>query len=144
MKPVVFAFLAASGLAAQTAQTTACTATNAPVVLVSLAGIGNVCAPLDVTTLKLQAVNGVWTLSAVSTAQVPLFVDGEVPAGDPDGTRTQWTLASAPYPATSLLLHRNGVLQKPGTDYTLAGNAIKFAVPPQVGDTLLAYYRVQS
>lgn len=72
------------------------------------------------------------------------FVDGEQPQGAVDGLNRSFTLAGTPAPPASLLLYRNGVLQKQGVDYTLVGNAIDFvaAATPQPGDLLLASYRV--
>jgi hypothetical protein len=74
----------------------------------------------------------------------PGFTDGETPAGLINGSNVTFTLAEAPNPSTSLGLYRNGLLQRAGTDYTLSGNVITFATAatPQVGDQLLAYYRV--
>lgn len=71
------------------------------------------------------------------------FVDGETPSGTLDGVNRTFTLAWAPSPAGSLLLFRNGLLQKPGQDYTLSGGQIQFevAATPQTQDTLLAFYR---
>jgi len=71
------------------------------------------------------------------------FVDGETPAGTIDGINTTFTLAAIPNPASSLQLFRNGLLQRPGVDYTLSGATITFAAPsiPQPGDVLLAWYR---
>lgn len=73
------------------------------------------------------------------------FVDQENPAGAVDGANGAFQLTSAPNPATSLTLYRNGMLMKLDQDYTLAGSAITFAPAaiPQPGDTLLASYRVQ-
>ena len=75
---------------------------------------------------------------------LPTFVDGESPAGAVDGSNQTFTLASAPSPAASLRLYRNGLLQQAGTDYTLSGSAITMtsASIPQPGDTLQASYRV--
>lgn len=72
------------------------------------------------------------------------FVDGEEPQGLLDGQNRLFLLAGTPEPEASLLLHRNGVLQKQGLDYTLAGNAVEFvsSATPQPGDVLLASYRV--
>ena len=74
----------------------------------------------------------------------PNFTDEEVPAGPVNGSNLSFTLSAVPVPATSLYLYQNGVLQKAGQDYTLAGNTIQFLAgsTPQTGDTLLASYRV--
>ena len=73
---------------------------------------------------------------------VPSFADAEVPSGLVNGSNTAFTLAHAPNPASSLLLFKNGVLQKKsGADFTLTGAAITFTTAPQTGDTLEAFYR---
>jgi hypothetical protein len=79
-----------------------------------------------------------------SAATGPSFTDGETPGGLVNGANTAFITIVAPTPSSSLALYRNGVMQKPGLDYTLNGNSVQFraASTPQVGDTLLAYYRV--
>jgi hypothetical protein len=74
------------------------------------------------------------------------FTEQENPAGAVDGSNSAFTVAAAPAPATSLALHRNGMLMKPGQDYTISQRAITFLANaiPQPGDTLLASYRVES
>ncbi len=71
------------------------------------------------------------------------FADGEIPAGAVNGTNTVFTLASAPSPASSLELYRNGLLMLQGTDYQISTNTITFflASVPQTGDLLVASYR---
>src|SRR5262249_4436764 len=75
---------------------------------------------------------------------LPGFTDNEAPAGLVDGANTTFVLAAVPNPAGSLVLYRNGVLQKAGLDYALSGNTIQFVAgaTPQPGDTLLTSYRV--
>lgn len=74
----------------------------------------------------------------------PDFVDEELPAGNIDGSNTVFTLAGSPSPGSSLLLFRNGVLQKQGVDYSLSNNQITFlaGAVPSAGDVLAASYRV--
>jgi len=71
------------------------------------------------------------------------FADQETVGGTIDGTNVAFTLANPPSPAAGLVLFRNGVAQKNGLDYTLAGNTITFvtAATPHPGDVLLAWYR---
>jgi hypothetical protein len=71
------------------------------------------------------------------------FADGEVPAGPPNGVNATFTLANVPSPAASLMLARNGIVQKAGLDYLLTGRTITFVAGaiPQDGDVLLAWYR---
>ncbi len=72
------------------------------------------------------------------------FVDGEVPSGTLDGVNAAFTLSSAPNPAASLQVFRNGLLLRPGGDYSLSGSALTFlsGAVPQPGDALVATYRV--
>ena len=71
------------------------------------------------------------------------FIDAEPPAGAIDGSNRGFTLSQAPNPVASLLLYRNGLLQKRLLDYSLSGNAITFipAATPQLGDVLVGSYR---
>jgi hypothetical protein len=72
------------------------------------------------------------------------FVENEVPSGSVDGTNRVFVLAGAPSPSTSLQVHRNGLLQNLGTDYTLSSKTITFSpnAVPQASDILLAAYRM--
>jgi hypothetical protein len=74
----------------------------------------------------------------------PSFVDGDSPAGIVDGANATFTLTSAPSPASSLAIYRNGLLQKLTQDYAFSGRNVVFvaAAIPQPGDTLLASYRL--
>jgi len=73
-----------------------------------------------------------------------VFRDGETPAGALNGVNNVFTLAFQPGPASSLLLYRNGLLQKTGVDYTLTGQTITFlaGATPQADDILVSAYRV--
>jgi len=72
------------------------------------------------------------------------FLDGDSPAGIVDGANTSFSLTGVPNPPESVSVFRNGLLQKPGLDYTIGGRTIQFvaAATPQPGDTLLASYRL--
>jgi len=65
---------------------------------------------------------------------------GETPTGTINGTNTGFTLSTVPSPSASLMLFLNGVEQLAGTDYTLSGNIITYAVAPATGDWHRAYY----
>jgi len=71
------------------------------------------------------------------------FVDAETPGGTLDGANATFTLAGTPNPPASLNLTCNGLIQKPGVDYTLSGSTITFTLTatPLATDTLLAWYR---
>jgi len=76
------------------------------------------------------------------TGSATNFTDNETPGGAINGTNLTFTLASAPNPAGSLRLFRNGLLMDPGGDYTLSGSSITItSTAPQTGDSLAAYYR---
>lgn len=72
------------------------------------------------------------------------YSDGETPAGLVDGSNAVFTITSAPAPAASLVVYRNGLLQKHGLDYALSWNVITFTsgALPQPGDVLTASYRL--
>jgi hypothetical protein len=71
------------------------------------------------------------------------FVDSEIPAGLVNSSNATFSLITAPGPASSLQVFRNGLLMRAGLDYNLSGQAITFlaASLPQTGDALLANYR---
>src|SRR5205807_4987226 len=54
------------------------------------------------------------------------FIDGDALSGLVDGANTSFGLSTAPDPATSLALYRNGILQKSTVDYSLTGTTIQF------------------
>ncbi len=78
-----------------------------------------------------------------ATAVTGTFVDGETPSGSVNGSNVAYVLSQAPNPASSLLMYRNGILQKRFLDYDLTGATVTFSAPstPQPGDVLLASYR---
>ena len=134
---------------------------NAPITMAQVTGLDSYLSALNsslatVTALANQLSSTVATLSsslnslttqvnAFSTgSSTALFTDAEIPAGNINGTNTQFTLANTPATAASVMLYRNGVLQSNGIDYTISGANITFAHAgtPQANDTLLAYYRV--
>ena len=105
-----------------------------------LPGTGYVLVTLD-ASLSLNTAVSPPVLSAVPAVPIN-FADAEVPAGTPNGTLATFTLAHAPV-GSSLHLHRNGLRQLAGLDYTISGNTVTFlaVATPQTGDTLLADYR---
>jgi hypothetical protein len=76
--------------------------------------------------------------------QLPGYSDGESPTGVVDGANDTFGLVGQPTPPASLLLFRNGMLQKQGFDYTLSGTVLTYSggAIPQPGDTLVASYRL--
>ena len=72
-----------------------------------------------------------------------VFQDAETPSGVIDGVNVTFILAVTPNPAASLVLTKNGIIQKSGGDFTLSLATITFlaGAEPQVGDTLLSWYR---
>jgi hypothetical protein len=78
-----------------------------------------------------------------SSGVLPLYADSETPTGSVDGTNTVFTLNYTPSPTGSLALFRNGLLMRPGSDYSISGNTLVFFLGsvPQPGDLLVANYR---
>jgi len=101
-------------------------------------------APLTDDCAKFDA-NGniVSATGSCGSVHVPVFRDAVVPSGTVNGTNAVFTLSPAPSPPESLALTRNGLVQKSGSDYTLAAGTITFTsgAIPQTGDTLLAWHR---
>ena len=83
-------------------------------------------------------------VASYRTASVPgvTFVDAETPVGTVNGSNTAFTLSSAPNPASSVIVYRNG-LRVASAAYSVAGSTITFASGevPQTGDVLLCSYR---
>jgi hypothetical protein len=73
-----------------------------------------------------------------------VIVDPEPPAGNVDGVNAVFALPAEPKPRSSLLLYRNGLLQRENIDFTLAGQNVTFLAGsiPFPGDILLAAYRM--
>lgn len=82
--------------------------------------------------------------SGGTTSLGAVFRDGETPTGEVNGVNTIFALSDVPNPTSSLLLYRNGLLQKTGVDYTLSGSVITFlsGAVPQTGDILVGAYRI--
>jgi hypothetical protein len=74
------------------------------------------------------------------------YVDNEIPLGDVNGVNAMFTLSTAPVPAASLSVFRNGMLQTPGSSYTLQGSTVTFLAGhlPQAGDQVMVSYRVSA
>ena len=72
-----------------------------------------------------------------------VFQDAETPSGTIDGVNDTFTLVTSPDPPASLELTKNGVVQKPGVDFSLSSDTVTFLAGaiPRTGDTLLVWYR---
>jgi hypothetical protein len=105
----------------------------------TVTGVGNTVTTLGNTVTSLSA--QVNALSAGSSTA--MFADSETPSGTMDGTNANFSLATAPAPAASLQLYRNGLQQLSGTDFTLSGNTITFLNGniPKLSDIVQAFYR---
>ena len=55
-----------------------------------------------------------------------------------DGSRTQFTLSNAPSNVQQIILSLNGVVQKPGTAFTLSGSTVTLASAPASGTDYFA------
>lgn len=66
----------------------------------------------------------------------------EIPTGDIDGINKNFSIRNNPFPAESLMLYVNGILQKQGaaSDYLLTGKDIFFNNAPLIGSNISATY----
>lgn len=125
-----------------------------PLVTVAIAPPGTtgtrqqiVCLSLDKVAFTVDGSTNPPTLKILFPPQTPpansaVFVDDETPAGVIDGVNRAFTLSVAPVTA-SVKVYRNGVRQRAGVDYSLAGNVITFILEsmPSGDDILLVDYR---
>ncbi len=79
------------------------------------------------------------------SSSVVLFSDAETPQGVMNGTNAVFALDHSPAPAGSLMLFRNGLLQRMGIDFQLSASTITFlgGSVPGAGDLLTVYYRYE-
>lgn len=70
------------------------------------------------------------------------IVDDENISGTINGVNQTFTINHAPSPVSSLKVYRGGARQRITEDYTLSGSTITFTIAPQVGEILLADYRI--
>lgn len=69
-----------------------------------------------------------------------LFADQEVPSGVMNALNTVFTLLAAPNPPISLQIFYNSSLLDP-TQYSLTTNTITLGFAPDLGDSLVTFYR---
>lgn len=79
-----------------------------------------------------QSVYAFYSGDSVKTLQ-------EVPTGMVDGSNDTFDLSSAPVNANALLLYLDSVVVEK-TDFTLSGTTIVLDTPPELGQTLYAFY----
>lgn len=151
----IVGFFAHGGVRAQTginASQIVCPASSLPVAAVAIpvpatpgtaARTNIVCAILDPASFRVDLSGPVPRLIAVAGGSTDITVDGEALGGIIDGQNAVFSLTTAPNPASSLRVYRNGVRQQLGQDYTLSGSTLTFIHPPTGGDSLLADYRHQ-
>jgi hypothetical protein len=73
------------------------------------------------------------------------FVDNQTPNGTINGVNLVFNLSSAPNPASSLRLYKNGILLMQSVDYKVGGSTITFlnaGSAPTSGDSLVSFYRI--
>lgn len=68
-------------------------------------------------------------------------VENEVPSGTIDGVNRSFALKSTPNPPTSVVLFKQQLRQILGTDFTVNGNRIVYAVAPALNDKHVCDYR---
>jgi hypothetical protein len=111
-----------------------------PVALNQVSGLSAALASINNAIATLTSQLG----TAGSSNSNAAFVDAETPAGTFDGANTTFTLSKIPFPASSLAVYRNGVLQTLGVDYTVSGATVTFLAgsAPKASDLVSTYYRV--
>lgn len=67
-------------------------------------------------------------------------VKQEVPTGTINGSNTTFTLSESAHEQDSLMVFKNGLLQKYTTDYTLSGTTITFVTAPATASELVIVY----
>lgn len=76
-------------------------------------------------------VNGKW---------IDDIFEQESPSGDIDGVNDTFTLSTAPHSSKSVKLYLNGLILAQSQDYTVNGQTITMAEPPQTGQEIYAFY----
>lgn len=85
--------------------------------------------------------NGSITISSTGAASLSTLMSwNDAVTGSADGSNTSFSLSNSPNPTTSLMFYVNGVLQKPGSDFSLSGSSITTTFPPDAGSHLVATY----
>lgn len=78
--------------------------------------------------------------ATIPVSAISGFVNNSMPTGVVDGANAAFVLANTPI-AGAEQIFRNGILQTPTTDYTIAGATVTFGVAPLVGSVIRASYR---
>ena len=94
-----------------------------------------------ITLLGLQAVSPSGPTKTSVSVTIPDFSDAEIPSGVCNGQNTVFRLGNTPLSTCRPLVALNGVTQCPGLDFTVSGNTLTFAVPPDPGGVLVVWYR---
>lgn len=92
----------------------------------------------DATSARLTSVR---SLALPVPSVTVSFADGETPSGLVDGVNRIFVLSRPPVPASSLVLHWNGLALRAGDDYTIVGSIITTVTAPAPSDVLLVWYR---
>ena len=79
-------------------------------------------------------------MSSIEAKQLKRFWELETPSGTINGTNTSFTLAFEPLENDAVTIFKNGLLQRPTTDYTISGVNISFVTAPAVASDLKAQY----
>lgn len=96
--------------------------------------VGMTYAPQDGSTVTATYM---YTVSAQAGNSIAWM---ETPLGDTDGSNQTFTLANTPVPASALMFHYNGVLQRQDIDYVISGAVVTMSFLPLPGSKMLATY----
>lgn len=81
--------------------------------------------------------NGVW--GAIGGGGGGTYAQ-EVPTGTINGTNQSFSLSQTPTSNESVVIYRNGLVLRQGTDYSIMDAGFSMSVAPELGDELYATY----
>lgn len=79
-------------------------------------------------------------MSLIDAKNLERFWTQETPSGLINGVNTVYTIAFEPLENESILLFKNGLQQRLGTDFTVSGTTITFASAPAIASDLSVQY----
>jgi hypothetical protein len=103
----------------------------------SVASVGSL--GIDATTgILYEYFSGAWKVLATLGFAGKYFQ--EAPSGTPNGILVTFTLSNTPVSNASVKIYLDGTIQYQGSDYTISGATITFAVAPAANQSLWSDY----
>lgn len=79
-------------------------------------------------------------MARLDAVELKHFFTLETPTGSVNSSNTSFSIAQTPLENDAVLIFKNGLLQRPTTDYSLSGTTITFVTAPATGSDLVVYY----